>query len=157
MADYHDNNQLWQIVVDAWDKYIAEIADIGEKSPLPLLSASIVFTEGAFEIPHRGILRTSWKTRVNQQLSNVSRHEVYSRHYLGSDTVIDHDSALIRIFAQGSYGSFYNGIDMFITFYLRTKDGSEQLDFGSKRRDLQESLNRETRKYEQVDNEGGTE
>lgn len=33
MADYHGNEQLWQIIVNAWDKYFEER---GEESPLPL-------------------------------------------------------------------------------------------------------------------------
>lgn len=142
MADYHDNDQLWQVVVDAWDKYID---DRGEQSPLPLLSAAIAFTEGAFEIPHRGLLRTNWHTKISHQLSDVPRHEVYSRHHIGSHTEIDHVSPLIRIFSREPYGSSHNGIDIFVTFYLRTKDGGDQLDFGWKRRNLQDSLDRETR------------
>ncbi|MDH5328169.1 MAG: hypothetical protein OEZ68_22030 [Gammaproteobacteria bacterium] len=154
MADYYGNDQIWQIVVDAWDKYFA---DRGEDSPLPLLAGVIAFTEGAFEIPHRGVLRTNWKMRVSRQLSNVPRHEVYSRHHIASHTVVDHDSPLIRIFSREPYGSFHDGIDIFITFYLRIKDGADQLDFGWKRRDLQESLDREARNVEEVHSEEGPE
>lgn len=152
MADYHNNEQLWEAIVSSWDKYFTESSD---KPPLPLLAGIIVVTQGAFEIPHRGVLRTNWKMRINGILSNVPRHEVYSRHFLASDTVIDHDSPLVRVFAQGSYGSFHDGIDIFITFYLRTKDGADQLDFGWKRRDLQESLDREVRNN--VENKSGEE
>ena len=149
MADYHNNDQLWEAIVSAWDKYFTER---GDESPLPLLAGIIVVTQGTFEIPHRGVLRTNWKRRINGKLSDVPRHEVYSRHYLGSDTVIDHGSPLVREFAQEPYGSFHDGIDIFITFYLRTKDGADQLDFGWKRRNLQESLDREARNN--VKNEG---
>jgi hypothetical protein len=58
---------------------------------------------------------------------------------------------LIRIFAREPFGSFHDGIDIFITFYLRTKDGAEQLDFGWKRRDLQDSIDRETRNIKEDD------
>lgn len=150
MADYHGNGQIWQIVVNAWDEYFA---NRGGESPLPLLAGVIAFTEGAFEIPHRGVLRTNWKMRVSRQLSNVPRREVYSRHHIASHTVIDHDSPLIRIFAREPFGSFHDGIDIFITFYLRTKDGADKLDFGWKRRDLQDSVDRETRNVEEGDDE----
>ncbi|MDR3502098.1 MAG: hypothetical protein P4L79_05895 [Legionella sp.] len=143
MADYHGNEQLWQIVTDAWDHFFAEK---GEQSPLSLLAASIAFTEGAFEIPHRGVLRTNWSMRIRRKLSNVPRHEVFSRRYLGSHTKIDHNSPLIRIFAREPHGSFHDGIDIFITFYLRTKDGANQLNFGRKGWDLQDSLEREESK-----------
>jgi hypothetical protein len=149
MADYYNNEQLWEAIVSAWDEYFTER---GDESPLSLFAGIIVVTQGAFEIPHRGVLRTNWKMRINEKLSNVPRHEVYSRHYLGSNTVIDHGSPLVRVFAQGPYGSFHDGIDIFITFYLRTKDGADQLDFGWRRRDLQESLDREARNN--LENEG---
>ena len=148
MADYHGNDQIWQIVVNVWDKYFA---DKGEDSQLPLLAGVISFTEGAFEIPHRGVLRTNWKMRFSQQLSNVPRHEVHSRHIITSDTVIDHESPLIRIFAREPYGSFHDGIDIFITLYLRNKKGADKLDFGFKRRNLQDSLDRETRNVKKAD------
>lgn len=146
MADYHNNGQLWQIVVNAWNEYFVER---GEESPLPLLAGSIAFTEGAFEIPHRGVLRTNWKMRISHRLSDVPRHEVFSRHFIGSHAEIDHDSALIRIFAREPHGSFHDGIDIFITFYLRAKEGENQLEFGRKRRDLQDSLDREERQQKQ--------
>lgn len=154
MADYYNNEQLWQTVANAWERYIA---DRGEESPLPLLAGAIAFTEGAFEIPHRGVLRTNWKMKINRKLSDVPRHQVYSRHYIRSHTEIDHTSPLIRVFAREPHGSFHDGIDIFITFYLRTKDGADQLDFGWKRRNLQESLDRAARKNEQALNEEETE
>ena len=145
MADYHGNEQLWQIVIDAWDKYFA---NRGEDSSLPLLAGVIAFTRGAFEISHRVVLRTNWEIKINQQLSDVPRREVYSKYHIVQDTV-DHASPLIRIFAREPYGNFHDGIDIFITFYLRTKDGADQLDFGRRRGDLQESLDNETRNDQQ--------
>lgn len=150
MSDYHNNDQLWQIVVDSWDEYFEKR---GEESPLPLLAGSIAFTEGGFELPHRGVLRTNWKMRVSQRLSDVPRNEVFLRHYIGYRTEVDHESALIRVFAREPHGSFYDGIDIFITFYLRTKEGADQLDFGRKRRDLQDSLDRERKAEGKGDSE----
>jgi len=151
MADYHGNEQIWQTIGSAWEKYFA---DRGEESLLPILAAVIAFTEGTFEIPHRGILRTNWNTRVRQQLSDVSRHKVYSRHGFASDTVIDHESVLIRVFAREPYGSFHDGIDIFFTYYLCAKEGADQLNFGWKRRDLQETLDREAKNNIQPEGEG---
>lgn len=150
MSDYHNDDQIWQIVVDSWNKYFAER---GEESPLPLLAGSIAFTKGAFELPHRGVLRTNWKMRISHRLADVSRNEVLSTHFIGYQTEIDHESALIRVFAREPHGSFHDGIDIFITFYLRTKQGADQLDFGQKRRDLQDSLDREERKTAKAEDE----
>jgi len=150
MADCHGNEQLWQVIVSSWNKYFAEK---GKRSPLQLLAGAIAFTEGAFEIPHRGVLRTNWQMRIKGKLSDVPRHEVYSRRHIGSDTVIDHDSPLVRVFAHETYGSIRDGIDIFITFYLRKKEGADQLDFGLTRRDLQKYLDREARNSEQTEDE----
>jgi hypothetical protein len=143
LADYYGNDALWNEVTAAWNKYLAEQHD---QSPVPVLAAAVALTEAAFEIPHRSVLRTTWKQKIEWKLSDVPRHKVYHRGSLGSDTVIDHESALVRIFARDRYGSFHDGVDIFIAFYLRSPDGAKELDFGWKRRDLQDSLARENRR-----------
>lgn len=140
MSDYHANNQLWEIVVAAWDKYF-ESKD--EASLLPLFLGAIAISDGILELPHRSVLRTSWQMKVNNRLSDIPSHEEFSEGTFSSDTIIDHDSALIRVFTQGRYGSFHDGIDIFIAFYLRHKDGAEDHNFGQKGRDLQDSIDRE--------------
>jgi len=143
LADYHGNEVLWEKVASAWNNYLAQKT---EQSPVPLLLGVVVVTEAPLEIPHRGVLRTTWKQKIEWKLRDVPRHEVYHRGSLGSDTVIDHTSALVRIFAREPYGSFHDGIDIFIAFYLRNLDGAKDLDFGWKRRDLQDSIQRENRR-----------
>lgn len=147
-SDYHGNETLWREVTDAWDKYISSK---GDQSPLPLLSAVIAITDAAFEIPHRGILRTTWHQKVNCRLADVPRHEEYHRGYISSDTVIDHDSALVRIFAREPYGSLNTGVDIFIAYYLRNSKGAENMDIGWKRRDLQDSIDRENQRKRRRD------
>ncbi|MFZ2207116.1 MAG: hypothetical protein WAV22_00445 [Porticoccaceae bacterium] len=151
LADYHGNEELWSVVTAAWDKYLAERR---EQSPVPLLVAAVTITETAFEIPHRGILRTTWKQKISQKLLDVPRHEDYRRESFGSSTVIDHKSALVRIFAREPYGTFHDGIDVFIAFYLCNIDGAKDLDFGPKRRDLQKSIERQDRRRPGDDEEG---
>jgi hypothetical protein len=142
LADYHANEALWIEVKTAWNNYLAQPH---EHSPIPLLAGAVAFTEAAFEIPHRAVLRTTWKQKINWKLKDVARHEVYRRGILGSYTVIDHESSLVRIFAQGPFGSFYDGIDVFIEFYLRSLESAENVDFGRKRRDIKDSIDREER------------
>jgi hypothetical protein len=154
LAEFHENNALWATVTKAWDAYLAKNRD---QSPLPLLALTIAFTEGGFEIPHRAILRTSWQQKIAWKLAKVSRHEVFHRGSLSSDTVIDHASALIRVFAHEGYGIFHDGIDVFITYYLRCVEGGSDLDFGAIRRDLQESLELEERKRQVDDSDRGVE
>lgn len=150
LADYYGNDALWNEVTAAWNKYLAEKHD---QSPVPLLGAAVALTEAAFEIPHRSILRTTWKQKIEWKLSDVPRHKVYHRGSLGSDIVIDHDSALVRLFARDRYGSLHDGVDIFIEFYLRNLDGAKDLDFGWRRRDLQDSLQRENRRRSKTRND----
>jgi len=140
LSDFHGNTALWQIVTSAWDAYLAKNR---EQSPLPLLAIAIAFTEAAFEISHRAVLRTSWQQRIAHKLATVPRHEEFYRGSLASDIVIDHESALIRLFAQEPLGRFHDGIDVFVAYYLRNVEGGESLDFGTRRRDLRESIERE--------------
>ena len=137
MSKYHSNEELWQIIEDTWNEYLKEV---GSKSSLPLFAASVSLTESNFELAHRSIMRTNWKMRIERKLSDVPRHEEPSGQFSLTDTVIDHNSALIRIFSRARYGSLFDGIDIFITYFLRTIEGGDELDFGRKRRDLQESL-----------------
>jgi hypothetical protein len=153
-ADFYGNEMLWNEVTAVWNKYLAEKRD---QSPIPLLTGAIGFTEAAFEIPHRAILRSSWKEKINWKLQDVPRHEVFRRQVLGSDTIIDHDSALVRIFAQGPFGSLHDGIDIFVTFYLRSLDASKDVDLGWKRRDLKDSIDRESKRRSKKDYEEGME
>ncbi len=150
LSEFHGNNALWKIVTTVWDDYLARDR---EQSPLPLLAGAVAFTEAGFEIPHRAVLRTTWQQKIDSKLANVSRHEFFHRGSLSSETVIDHDSALIRVFAQGRYGSFHDGIDVFITYYLRSVEGGGDLDFGAKRRDLQEAVEWEERNRQQNNDE----
>ena len=150
LSEFHGNEALWGEVTAAWNKYLAETR---EQSPLPLLAGAVAFTEAAFEIPHRAVLRTTWQQKINSKLASVPRHEVFHRGTLSSDTVIDHDSALIRVFAQEPYGSFHDGIDVFITYFLRSIEGAKDLDFGSKRRDLQEAINWEERSKQRTNDD----
>ncbi|HKT31008.1 MAG TPA: hypothetical protein VJS89_00785 [Gammaproteobacteria bacterium] len=148
LSDFHGNNTLWKSVTSAWNAYLAKNR---EQSPLPLLAIAIAFTEAAFEIPHRAVLRTTWQQKVEHKLAVVPRHEVFHRGSLSSEIVIDHDSALIRLFAQEPYGSFHDGIDVFIAYYMRDVEGGAGLDFGTRRHDLRESIELEQHRNRRED------
>ena len=154
MADYHDNVVLWETVTQAWNKYLEE----REQSPLPLLAGAVAFTEGDFGIiPHRSVLRTSWKQKIMNALRNVPRREVYGIRAITSDTEIDHESVLVRIFAGEFQVSTYDGIDVFINFYLRNCEGGESLDFGRNRQLFPNALQRAERRDQDILRNGGGE
>ncbi len=151
MADFHENQKLWEMIEFAWDAYISN----ADAQAVSRLSAAISLTKGAFEIPHRGILRTNWRMRINQVLKGVKRRDVLAGQFLSSRTVVDHSSALIRIFAQSDRGMGpYDGIDVFIAYYLSKKPGAEDIDFNRSGRDLGEMLERELKRYAPDDSEG---
>jgi hypothetical protein len=151
LADYHGNESLWNEITAAWNDYLTE-----QRVPsINLLAAAVILTESAFEIPHRGVLRTSWQLEINRKLNDVPRHEEHRRGSFSSYTVVNHASALIRIFARDHLVGFYDGIDIFIEYYLRHFDAVKDFDFGRKRRDLKNSIDRENKiKSKEDDKEG---
>lgn len=143
MADYHENEKLWSVVTNAWDKYLSEKE--GE-SPLPILALSVSITGATLEIPYRSLLRTNWERRISHLLSaEVPRHRVLMKHGFGSYEQVDHKSALVRLFSQEAY-SLEDGVDIFIHFYLQDQSGAEELDFGRKGQSIQNSLAREEKR-----------
>lgn len=152
LSDYHGNESLWHEIKTAWDDFLTKQH---EQSPINVLAAAVILTDVAFEIPHRGVLRTSWQIAINRKLNDVPRHEEHRRGMFSSHTVIDHDSALVRIFSRDHGISFYHGIDIFIEYYLRQFEDAKNLDFGSKRRSLKSAIERENKiKSEETDKEG---
>ncbi len=156
MADYHENVLLWETVTQAWDKYLNRER---EQSPLPLLAGAVAFTESAFGIiPHRSVLRTSWKQKIMNVLRNVPRREVDGIEAITSDIEIDHEDVLVRIFVGERHLSRYDGIDVFINFYLRNCEDGESLDFGRNRQHFPNALQRAKRRYQDIlRNDGGEE
>lgn len=112
---------------------------------MPLFAAAVTLTETAFELAHRSVLRTTWRQKINQKLMGVPRKKGYRRGWLESDTVVEHKSPLVRIFGRQPFGSFHDGIDILIGFYLCHREGADGLDFGWKRRNLMEKIKREKR------------
>ena len=154
LADYHGNESLWNEITTVWNNYFAEGS---QHIPVNVLASAVMLTDSAFEIPHRGILRTSWQLEIKRKLKDVSRHEEYSRGSFVSHTVVDHGSALVRIFARDHFGGFYDGIDIFIEYYLRRFESVKDLDFGRKRRNLQDSIDIEIKRRSEKDDEEGME
>jgi len=146
-SDYHANPLLWEEVSNEWEAFFNEKGD-GEREKM--LAAIISVAESGFGIAHRGILRTGWQRIVEQKLHDVPRKERYSQgRVIGSYTTVIHESALVRKYADESMGSFYDGIDIFITYCLRTRPCGDELDLGRRRRDLRKDLARDQKKYEQ--------
>ena len=143
MADYHGNDQLWKIVVDVWNEYFEN-----NTPKLSFFATAISFSTASLDISHRSVLRSSWKMKINKWLSDIQHHKVKARGDVSPGSAIKHDSALVRTFTRERHGTMHDGIDIFINFYFRTKEGSEELDFGWKGQSLNAFLDEEKKSRE---------
>lgn len=144
LADYHDAPCLKESIVNTWDEYLEQ--DSGTL-PLEFFASAVTLTESAFEIAHRSINRTRWKQIIQRQLRDVERQEISPGQedlFGETETVVIHESPLVRIFARNDDFLFYDGIDIFLAKYIRQRADGENLDFGRTRsRDLEEAIRRE--------------
>lgn len=148
-GDYHKIPAFWEEVTGVWDEYLNE-----KQSPprVTLIAAAVGLTEADFEIPHRAVLRTTWHQKINHRLADVPRREIWRRNFFSSDTMVVHDSPLVRIFGREPFGSFKDGIDIFIAMYLRKRPDADGLEFGWKRREIEREIEREKMRYNEYVN-----
>ena len=143
-SEYHDTPCLKETVAKMWDEYLDQDS---AQSQLQFLAEVLSFTESAIEIAHRGINRTRWMQVIEQRLSSVERQEVnvdYGGILSDTETIVIHESPLVRIFVRDEFSSFYDGIDIFLAKYIRQREEGGNLDFGRSRyRDLAEAIRRE--------------
>lgn len=155
-AEYHNNPALSEPVVTTWDAYLKDENAEAPKSKVQFLAAAVALTEsGFFELAHRGVLRTGWGQLVSHRFQDLERKEVLSRGQLyHSESIVLHTSPLVRIFAREPYGSFHDGIDIFLIKYIRQRGDGKDVDFGARRRDLQEELEWEEKHYAEALRDG---
>ena len=93
-----------------------------------------------FAITDRSLTRTNWEINMNRLLAKLPRKIKNQNTFLPAN-IIDHPSKLIR--ALGGTDDFglnrYDGVDIFITFYLKKHPLASRIDFG-KRDNLKETL-----------------
>jgi hypothetical protein len=141
LGELHADEQIWAAVSSVWEQFL-------QKNPgtLPWLAAIITGGTPRLQIPHRGLVRTNWSMRVQQELGNLPRRRSLRGgvgSIFGSDIVI-HTSPLVRYCAKYR---FYKGRDIFAALYLSKQPGTEGLEWGHEARDLRESLRREEESY----------
>jgi hypothetical protein len=85
--------------------------------------------------------------KVEALLANLPRKEIFRSDSLTPHSITLHDSPLVRIFARENFGSIHDGIDIFISLYLGKRPETKGLDFGWRRRSLEELLEREKEHY----------
>lgn len=68
-----------------------------------------------------------------------------------SDTIVQHESPLVRMFAPSWPDLFHDGIDIFISQYIRQRRDGKELDFGRRRgKEFDNSIAAEIARYEQA-------
>jgi len=148
-GDFHQINELWDVVKGIWDSYLSEEETF---FPAELFATAVGITNSTFEIPHRGLLRTNWQLRVMHDLRNLPKKRVREELWMGipgePKNTISHSSPLVRVFAGDVYGSFYDGIDIFVSLYLRDKLGEKFPDVIPKFKDLKDAIRREEENFE---------
>lgn len=150
LSDYHDTPEMREPIVGTWDEYLAHAED----SPLQSFAAAVALTESGVEMAHRSVNRTRWRQTVVKRLEHVERqefenpHGAHARFPLDPVILVIHESPLVRIFARDSYSTRYDGIDIFIAKYIRSREDGQNLDFGARRhRDFREEIRRAEDRY----------
>ena len=148
LAELYGEDQLWTEIAKVWDTLL----DINPAT-LPWLAALAVGGLPRFQIPHRGLVRTNWSMRVQNELNKVPKKNTYRGGSMGgfhtSDNVV-HTSPLVRHYAKYS---FLNGWEIFVSLYLAKRAGAEKLQWGRTVSDLNDSLLREEETYDENEDE----
>lgn len=145
MSDYHDEPRLKQPIIKEWSHALT-------KNP-PMLSlkglaAVVSLSEAGFALPHRSMNRIRWQQTVSGYFRGVESQEILGRRYIVPETVVKHDSSLIRTFAQFlDWHDLYDGMDIFVVKYILQCEDGEDLDFGERRRSFHKALEREDKRY----------
>lgn len=143
-ADYHHSTKLKTSVLATWDEYLDQNPD----RMLQIIPASIRLTESTLTEGPRGIHRHGWRQLVHRHLSNIERRQVFTEYDFGFSEHVVHESALVKVFGEDDHGLFYDGIDIFITHFIRQRNDGTGLDFGRRaNRDLEEEIERETQRH----------
>jgi len=148
-SEFHGSRDLWEVVKGVWNDFLD-----AEKAPekRAVFSASVGLTESAFELPHRGTLRTKWHIEVNRKLESLEREEVQDYRNYYRESVVIHQSPLVRVFAREMLGSFHDGIDIFISQYFYKRSDIQRLPLGWRRLELQNELAKEEERYREYMN-----
>ena len=149
-AAYYEEDALSEAISEAWDEYLNNKSQ--GRPRLSVLAAALSLTENSFELAHRSLLRAQWQQLAKQRFDDLEREEAFHQGSFGlsGDQYVMHNDPLVRVFAADEY-PFYDGIDVFIGEYLRSRDEYETVDFSIRQhRDLMEAIEREVERFESL-------
>lgn len=150
-----ENPELSRNVESIWDRYITD-RYANKFEVLKFLAAAISFTEGAFEMAHRSIVRTNWSLRVSQSLHDIPEtEEVIGRQIPAVVSHPVHSSALVRIFARRRMGLHYDGLHVFIERIAKLRPEAAGVEFRHGALDLGDAIRREEKRAKAPPKEDG--
>jgi hypothetical protein len=143
-SDFHGNPKLWSSFRTVWDAYLAK-----DPSPIAVVVMLIALNETPGMLSARGLVHTNWSTRVGQTLARLPKREVFSGGGFGlhTETIVSHESPLVRALAEGPFFSLYSGTDIFLTLYLFKRPDAAQLRPLISDRGLESSLRHQEHLY----------
>lgn len=145
LAEVHKNAELSRNIIGVWNRYLDGIAE-----GLKLLVAAISMTDSAFEIAHRSLIRTTWRQLVAAELGKIKRKRGRGgESFYRRRSVADHESPLVRLFADESFYSPYDGLDVFVELLLKKRAEAAGIEIDSRRKNLGEAIAREERRPSQ--------
>ncbi len=144
LSQLYETPQLWEPVKDLWDSYL----NTDGKKRIAFLAAIVRFTDGRFHLPHRGVLRTTWRQEIGHRMKSVPRRHVRVTPVVQRPLIL-HDSPLVRVLARDEFGSHHDGIDIFIGLYLMEREDASNIDFGFRRSQLPDRIRRQEEWYAQ--------
>lgn len=151
LAEVHDNPNLSSSIIGVWNKYL-DSSKNGGADVLTLLISAISITDSAFEIAHRSLIRTAWLQSVARALGEIKRRNIRVGGSFGMHrSVADHESALVRVFAEGDFLPSYDGIDVFVEMLLKKRADIAGVAINPRRLRLGETIAREKKRWSQAE------
>lgn len=154
-SEFLDNSELWEKVKETWDTYLENEENIKPEFFVLLISLS----ESSYGIGHRSMNRMNWQNKVEYELKKLPKKNIYNRNrgafsIPSPRVLVNHKSALVRLFSKEENYSHYDGIDIFIEYYLKTLDIPDTYKYGRRgHRDLTRTIDSEKKFYEEHEGE----
>lgn len=124
-SELHGDRSLWTPCLDVWTRYLSDES----RQRLAFLDAAVATERNTFALHPRGVLRTSWRMRLERDLRALPRR---STTHIFEDGEIDHPSALVRLLMPTSWHLAYDALDVFVAVYLQAQTDAEGLSFGAR-------------------------
>jgi hypothetical protein len=156
LSEYHKSPAMWKVVTDTWNEYFSGAE--GSKH-VKFVASILKFVDDPTTMSHRSILRTNWGILVRQFLRQLPTHEEYPAPGTAGlqipDTIVEHDSPLVRFMAHEMHGTSTDGIEIFGAFYLAPHYPANYIEVPRDYSDLAEMIRRQDERHPRPPNPDG--